>query len=54
MLCVFGWFLGFFGAAVIAFALALVVKGIWKFFKLIRSATRKGAARYVTKQTGNR
>ena len=42
---VFGWMIGFVGAVVIVGGIVLVSKGIWKVIQLIRSATRKGAAR---------
>ena len=42
---VFGWMIGFVGAMVAVVSLMLIAKGVWKIIQLIRSATRKGAAR---------
>lgn len=42
---VFGWMVGFVGAVVAVGSVMLLAKGIWKIIQLIRSATRKGAAR---------
>ena len=39
MLYALAWLLGFGGAAIITFMLALLVKGICKLIKFIRSAT---------------
>lgn len=42
---VFGWMIGFVGAVVAVGSAMLLAKGICKLIQLIRSATRKGAAK---------